>query len=101
MWFCRERWTRPQIASPCRTRIFPNGCNRRMWLNWCCRFPTRGPAISRASLYRSRAKMLERIAVLFVEALSLYLALGVVFAVAFVCAGVKRIDSQAVGTGAG
>ncbi len=45
--------------------------------------------------------MLERIAVLFVEALSLYLALGVVFAVAFVCAGVKRIDSQAVGTGAG
>jgi len=43
----------------------------------------------------------ERIAVLFVDALSLYVALGVVFAVAFVCVGVKRIDSQAVGTGVG
>jgi len=43
----------------------------------------------------------ERIAVLFVEALSLYVALGVVFAVAFVCVGVKRMDSQAIGTGPG
>jgi hypothetical protein len=40
----------------------------------------------------------ERVAVLFVDALSLYTALGVVFALAFVCVGVKRIDSQAVGT---
>jgi len=43
----------------------------------------------------------ERIAVLFVDALSLYVLLGVGFAVAFVCVGVKRIDSQAVGTGVG
>jgi hypothetical protein len=43
----------------------------------------------------------ERIAVLLVDALLLYMTLGVVFAVAFVCAGVRRIDSQAVGTGAG
>jgi hypothetical protein len=43
----------------------------------------------------------ERIAVLFVDAMSVYVALGVVFAVAFVCVGVKRIDSQAVGTGLG
>jgi hypothetical protein len=43
-------------------------------------------------------EVFERIAVLFVDALSLYVALGVVFAVAFVCVGVKRIDSQAVGT---
>ena len=45
--------------------------------------------------------MFERIAVLFVDALSLYVALGVVFTVAFVFVGVKRIDSQAVGTGLG
>jgi hypothetical protein len=43
----------------------------------------------------------ERIAVLFVDALSLYVALGLVFAVAFVWVGVKRIDSQTVGTGLG
>ena len=45
--------------------------------------------------------MFERIAVLFVDALWLYVALGIVFAVAFVCVGVKRIDSQAVGAGVG
>jgi hypothetical protein len=43
----------------------------------------------------------ERIAVLFVDALQLYAALGFVFAVAFVCAGVKQIDTQAVGTSIG
>jgi hypothetical protein len=43
----------------------------------------------------------ERIAVLLVCALALYTALGAVFAIAFVCIGVKRIDSQAVGTGLG
>jgi len=43
----------------------------------------------------------ERIAVLFVDALLLYVALGVAFAVAFICVGVKRIDSQAIGTGVG
>jgi hypothetical protein len=46
-------------------------------------------------------KVFERIAVLFVDALSLYAALGVVFAVVFVCVGVKRFDAQAVGTGLG
>ena len=45
--------------------------------------------------------MFERIAVLFVDALSLYAALGVVLAVVFVCVGVKRFDAQAVGTGLG
>src|SRR5215470_17206207 len=98
-WFCRERWTRRQIASPCRMRIFRNGRNRRLWPNWCCRYLTCGPATSQAWPFRSRAKVFERIAVLFVDALSLYVALGVVFAFAFVCVGLKRIDSQAVGTG--
>jgi hypothetical protein len=46
-------------------------------------------------------KVFERIGVLFVDALSLYAALGVVFAVVFVCVGVKRFDAQAVGTGLG
>jgi hypothetical protein len=43
----------------------------------------------------------ERIAVLFVDALLLYAVLGFVFAVAFVCAGVQQIDTQAAGTGIG
>jgi hypothetical protein len=43
----------------------------------------------------------ERIAILFVDALSLYVALGVAFAVVFVSVGVKRLDSQAIGTGVG
>jgi hypothetical protein len=43
----------------------------------------------------------ERIAVLFVDALASYVAIGIVFTVAFVCIGVKRIDSQTVGTGIG
>ena len=45
--------------------------------------------------------MFEQIAVLFVDALSVYVTLGVVFAVVFVCVGVKRIDSQSVATGVG
>lgn len=45
--------------------------------------------------------MFERIAGLLVDALSLYVGFGIVFAVGFVCVGVKRIDSQAVGTGVG
>ena len=45
--------------------------------------------------------MFERIAVLFVDVLTVYVALGVVFGVTFVWFGVKRIDSQAVGTGVG
>lgn len=45
--------------------------------------------------------MFERIVALFVDALSLYAVLGVVFAAAFVSVGVKRIDAQAVGTGVG
>ena len=57
--------------------------------------------MSRALPCRSRVKVFERIAVLFVDALSLYAALGVVFAVVFVCVGVKRFDAQAVGTGLG
>jgi hypothetical protein len=43
----------------------------------------------------------ERISVLFVDALSLYTAIGILFAVVFVCIGVKRIDSQAAGAGIG
>ena len=45
--------------------------------------------------------MFERFALLLVDALSLYALLGGVFALAFVCVGVKRIDSQTVGTGIG
>ena len=45
--------------------------------------------------------MYERFAILFVDALYLYAALGVVFAVAFVTIGVKRVDSQAIGSSVG
>jgi uncharacterized membrane protein YeiB len=45
--------------------------------------------------------VIDRIVVLFVDALSLYVLVGVVFAVAFVSVGVKRVDSQAVGAGVG
>jgi len=44
--------------------------------------------------------MYERIAILFVDAFYLYAVLGVVFALAFVTVGIKRIDSQANGSGA-
>lgn len=45
--------------------------------------------------------MYEAIAILFVYALYAYTALGVAFALAFVTAGVKRIDSQAIGSSVG
>ncbi|PYT74035.1 MAG: hypothetical protein DMG39_04630 [Acidobacteria bacterium] len=45
------------------------------------------------------APMYERIAILLVDAFYLYAALGAVFALAFVTVGVKRIDSQANGSG--
>jgi membrane protein implicated in regulation of membrane protease activity len=43
--------------------------------------------------------MYERIAILLVDAFYLYAALGVVFGLAFVTVGVKRIDSQAIDSG--
>jgi hypothetical protein len=43
--------------------------------------------------------VLERLALLLVDALSLYALLGAVFALAFVSVGVKQIDAQAVSTG--
>ena len=45
--------------------------------------------------------MYERVATLLVHALYLYGIAGLVFAIAFVTAGVKRIDSQASGSGVG
>ncbi len=45
--------------------------------------------------------MYEAIAILFVYALYVYTALGVSFALAFVTVGVKRIDSQAIGSSVG
>jgi hypothetical protein len=45
--------------------------------------------------------MYERVATLLVHALYLYGIAGLVFAIAFVTAGVKRIDSQALGSGGG
>ncbi len=44
--------------------------------------------------------MYERIAILLVDAFYFYALLGVVFALAFVTIGVKRIDSRANGSGA-
>ena len=38
---------------------------------------------------------------LFVDLLAVYAALGVIFALPFVAAGVQRIDSQAKGSGLG
>ena len=45
--------------------------------------------------------MYERVATLLVDALYLYCIAGSVFAIAFVTIGVKRIDSQAIGSGVG
>jgi len=45
--------------------------------------------------------MYERVATLLVHALYLYGIAGLVFAIAFVITGVKRIDSQAIGSGVG
>ena len=45
--------------------------------------------------------MYERVATLLVDALYLYGIAGLVFAIAFVVAGAKRIDSQAIGSGTG
>jgi hypothetical protein len=45
--------------------------------------------------------MTERVAMLFVDALYIYGAIGAIFAIAFVLEGVKRIDPQAIGTGWG
>ena len=42
--------------------------------------------------------MYERVATLLVSALYLYGIAGLVFAIAFVTTGVKRIDSQAIGS---
>ena len=45
--------------------------------------------------------MYERVATLLVHALYLYGIAGLVFAIAFVITGVKRVDSRAIGSGAG
>ena len=45
--------------------------------------------------------MFESIAILFVYSLYVYTALGAAFALAFVTVGVKRIDSQAIGSSVG
>ncbi len=45
--------------------------------------------------------MYERITILFVDVLYLYVALGVAFAAAFVTVGVKRVDSQSIGSSVG
>ncbi len=45
--------------------------------------------------------MVEAIAILFVYTLYIYTMLGVGFAFAFVTVGLKRIDSQAIGSSAG
>ncbi len=45
--------------------------------------------------------MYERVATLLVDALYLYGIAGLFFAIAFVTTSVKRVDSQAIGTGVG
>ena len=45
--------------------------------------------------------MYERVATLLAHALYLYAIAGLVFAIAFVITGVKRIDPQAIGSGVG
>lgn len=45
--------------------------------------------------------MAEQIAILLVDFLYLYGAIGAVFAIAFIVTGVNRIDPQAVGSGWG
>jgi len=47
------------------------------------------------------APMYERIATLLVDALYLYGIAGLVFAIAFVTTGAKRIDSQVIGSSTG
>ena len=45
--------------------------------------------------------MYERVATLLVDTLYLYGIAGLIFAIPFVVTGVKRIDSQAIGSGVG
>jgi hypothetical protein len=45
--------------------------------------------------------MVEAIAILLIYSLYVYTALGAVFALALVTVGVKRIDSQAIGSSVG
>ena len=45
--------------------------------------------------------MLENLARLFVDALAIYAAVGALFALAFVIAGVTKLDSEARGSGWG
>lgn len=45
--------------------------------------------------------MVERIAILFVDAFYLYALIGLTFATAFITIGVQRIDSQAKGSSTG
>ena len=45
--------------------------------------------------------MYERVVALLVDALYLYCIAGLFFAIAFITTGVKRIDSQAIGSGVG
>ena len=45
--------------------------------------------------------MYERLAILFVHALYLYISFGVAFAIAFVAIGVGQVDSQAIGSSFG
>ena len=44
------------------------------------------------------APIYERITILFVDVHYLYVALGAAFAAAFLTIGVKRVDSQAIGS---
>jgi hypothetical protein len=45
--------------------------------------------------------MFERLAILLVYTLYLYISFGVVFSIAFVTMGIGRIDSQAIGSSLG
>jgi hypothetical protein len=45
--------------------------------------------------------MVERIAILIVDAFCLYACIGLVFSLALVTIGVKRVDAQAVGSSLG
>src|SRR5215472_4247259 len=101
MWSCLGPWTRRRIANRCQERISLSGFGPKMWQSWSCGSLMSAPGTSREARFRWTAPMYEAIAILFVYALYAYTALGLAFALAFVTVGVKRVDSQAIGSSVG
>jgi hypothetical protein len=72
-----------------------------MWLTWFSGSPMNGRHRSQAWQFPLMAPVFECVANLLVDALYVYGIVGLLFAFAFVVVGVKRVDSQAIGSSIG